>query len=315
LRFFNFSIIYCHNIAKTLSPISPLTFVVEILKEDTMTLHEEIVQILKETKIPLSTSQISDLVNKRKNYIKNDGSEVSPFQIHGRTRNYSKLFLKNKSMVGLKGRDEKIIEKIQYDNPAGGDYRAHNPIINQISNKSIAQQTLEYDEVHKKDFLTKSGFKKIGTIQELQKNNFPRIHELDSPGIYVITKTPDYQPDYFTPEECKIKGNVINPWLIQRLVDKWLDEVDILYYGLAGANSPRSLKSRLTDLINHSKGLISDRGPHKGGEIIWQLKGFENFEIWILPTGNPPEPRNMEEKLLKQFFQITGQLPFANRKF
>jgi hypothetical protein len=280
-----------------------------------MTLHEEIVQILKETGKPLSTGQISDQVNKRKNYQKNDGSEVSPFQIHGRTRNYSNLFLRNKSMVGLKGRDEKIIKNIKHDDPSGGDYRDNYPIINQISDNNTTQQILEVDEVHKKDFLTKSGFINIGTIQELQKNGFPKIAELNSSGIYAITKSDGYQPAFLTPDETKINGNVIYPWEVERLSDKWLEDVDVLYYGLAGATSSRSLKSRLTDLLNHSKGLITDRGPHKGGEIIWQLKGYENFEIWIMPTGNPPEPRILEEKLLKQFYQITGKLPFANRKF
>lgn len=279
-----------------------------------MTLHEEIFQILKETGKPLSTAQISDQVNKRKNYIKNDGSEVSPFQIHGRTRNYLKLFLRNKTIVGLKGRDEKLIEKIQYDNPAGGDYRANKEVINYTKHTDEIQNSI-YKNVHRKEFLQSLEFVNIGSIYRLQREGLPKIEELNSSGIYSITKPQNYQPEYFIIEQAKINGNVINPWSIQELAEKWLDDVDILYYGLAGANSPRSLKSRLTDLINHSKGLISDRGPHKGGEIIWQLKGFENFEVWILSTNIPPEPRHMEEKLLKQFFQITGHLPFANRKF
>jgi|GEM_PF-988227 len=280
-----------------------------------MTLHEEIVQILKEAGKPLPTSQIANLVNKRKNYIKDDRSEVSPFQIHGRTRNYSNLFLRNQALVGLKGRDEQVIDKIKYDNPSGGDYRANNPLIDYVYRYTALEQIPENEKVHKKEFLIKSEFIHIGSVQNLQKNNFPKIAGLNSSGIYAITKPNDYQPVYFSPDEAKINGNVIHPWEVEKLTDKWVEDADILYYGLAGAASPRSLKSRLIDLINHSKGLITDRGPHKGGEIIWQLRGNENFEIWVLPTGNPPEPRNKEEKLLNQFFQITGKLPFANRKF
>ena len=170
-------------------------------------------------------------------------------------------------------------------------------------------------DVHNLDFLKNSGFIKIGTVLSLQKNGFPKIDELTESGVYSIVKPNDYKPAYFNQEEAKSNGNVIHPWEVEKLSNKWVDDVDIFYYGLAGANSPRSLKSRLNDLIKHSMGFITDRGPHKGGEIIWQLKGYENFEVWILPTGNPPEPRNLEEKLIRQFYQITGKLPFANRQF
>lgn len=280
-----------------------------------MTLHEEIIQILKETEKPLSTSQISNLVNKRKNYLKKDGSEVSPFQIHGRTRKYSDLFIRNKTLVGLVNRDEKIITNLHNDNPSGGDYRADTLLTNNTFKNSDSIQNLQEYNVTKEEFLNKSRFISIGIIRDLQTKGFPKIDELNSPGIYAITKAASYVPTYSSPEEAKINRNVIHPWTVQRLEEKWVKDADILYYGLAGANSPRSLKSRLTDLINHSKGLISDRGPHKGGEIIWQLKGYENFEIWIFATGNPPESRDLEEKLINQFHKITGQLPFANRKF
>lgn len=74
-----------------------------------MTLHEEIVEILKTANTILSTKHIAAEVNRRKNYVKPDGSPVSDFQIHGRTKNYPKLFLRNKSLVGLVGRDEENI--------------------------------------------------------------------------------------------------------------------------------------------------------------------------------------------------------------
>lgn len=280
-----------------------------------MTLHEEIVQILKEKGNPLSTSEISDLVNQRKNYKKKDGSSVSPFQIHGRTRNYSNLFLRNKSTVGLKDRDEAVMDNVKRDNPAGGDYRVQNQAIDQVSNTSPMQTEYSGLQVHKTECLTSNGFIKIGTVFQISSSGFPASRELGSCGVYAITKPENYNPEYYSLEVTQLKGNVIHPWNEDKLSNKWVDDADILYYGLAGANSPRSLKSRLTDLINHSKGLVTNRGPHKGGEIIWQLKGYENFTIWILPTGNPPAPREMEENLLKSFYQITGKLPFANRRF
>ena len=170
-------------------------------------------------------------------------------------------------------------------------------------------------KVHKLDVLKDSGFISIGTVLSLQRNGFPKIDALTSCGVYAIVKPVNYNSDYFSPSEAKLNGNVIHPWEVERLSRKWVDDVDILYYGLAGAISPRSLKSRLHDLIKHSMGFITDRGPHKGGEILWQLKGYEDFEIWVLATGNPPEPRLLEEKLIRHFYQTTGKLPFANRQF
>lgn len=280
-----------------------------------MTLHKEIVQILKETGEPLTTSRISILVNQRKIYGKKDGSEVSPFQIHGRTKNYPTLFLRNKTLVGLKDRDEVIIQKVDVKDFSNENNASRQDIVNFKINTEEVVNKESNSPVHKIEFLIESGFVKLGTLSTIISNGFPKVEELKSCGIYAITKPTDYVLDYYTPEEAKVNGNVISPWSLEKLGTKWVENSDILYYGLAGANSPRLLKSRLTDLINHCKGLITDRGPHKGGEIIWQLKGYENFEIWILSTGNPPKPRQVEGKLLEQFFSVMGKLPFANKQF
>ena len=66
-----------------------------------MTLHEEIVAILKEVGHGLMTKEIAEKVNERGNYHKRDGSSVTPFQIHGRTKNYPKLFTREGNYVGL----------------------------------------------------------------------------------------------------------------------------------------------------------------------------------------------------------------------
>ena len=181
--------------------------------------------------------------------------------------------------------------------------------------KQLGYSQKESERVNRIEYLVKSQFVKLGSIRELIYNGFTDIPQANSCGIYAITKPPFYNPEFLSQEKIKKNRNVIGPWDSKRLSKKWVDNADILYYGLAGATSPRWLNSRLTDLINHCKGLISNRGPHRGGEIIWQLKDYETFEIWVLPTGNPPEPRNLEERLLKRFYEITGKLPFANRKF
>ena len=54
------------------------------------TLNEEIRDILDgRGNRWMMTAELASLVNRRGRYRKRDGSPVSPFQIHGRTRNYS----------------------------------------------------------------------------------------------------------------------------------------------------------------------------------------------------------------------------------
>lgn len=75
-----------------------------------MTLHEAIIKVLEESgKEWMTTQEIADVLNKNKYYTKKDGSPISAFQVHGRTRNYSpdvtrikkNLFKREGSKVGL----------------------------------------------------------------------------------------------------------------------------------------------------------------------------------------------------------------------
>ncbi len=67
-----------------------------------MKLHEAIAVVFGENEGWLTTQQIADELNKRKLYSKKDGTLITAFQVHGRTRNYSKLFVRDGSKVKLK---------------------------------------------------------------------------------------------------------------------------------------------------------------------------------------------------------------------
>ena len=67
-----------------------------------MTLHVAIEKLLKEKGTSLSTDEIASELNKNKWYQKKDGSEISAFQIHGRTRNYPNIFDRQGALVTLK---------------------------------------------------------------------------------------------------------------------------------------------------------------------------------------------------------------------
>lgn len=67
-----------------------------------ITLHDEIREILLKKGKPMTTSEIAVEVNKRGIYKKKDGSEISAFQIHGRTKNYPLIFTRDSTVVSLK---------------------------------------------------------------------------------------------------------------------------------------------------------------------------------------------------------------------
>jgi len=284
----------------------------------------------------MTTTKIAALVNTRENYVKRDRSDMTDYQIHGRTQNYPKLFLRNSTLVGLVGRDEDKMKSIQNEksDPKNGTKTENNAetkcelnsetdsepqtesemtILNEINNS--INNSLNEKDVTKISFLTENKFVELGTIGELISNGFPDNDKLNECGIYSITIPEDYRFILLDEETVQKNMNIVRPWSEQKLTNKWIDEVDVIYYGLAGNDTPRSLRTRLNDLLNHANGKTTDNGPHCGGEIIFHLSNWQNFNIWIMPTGNPPEPRRLETELLQRFFELKGQLPFGNRKF
>jgi len=273
-----------------------------------MTLHEAIVEILISNNRPMSTTEIAKEVNRTRLYTKRNGSDVTSFQIHGRTKNYSHLFHRDGSTVSLiKGVNISTIKKTR----KGKKYiELTRDEIFSDTNLSIIPD----DDVTTVDFLKRNEFIKIGKLGSLLNNGLPEKDELKSRGIYAISIPYNYKYAFYSIDETIMKNNVIKPWSIERLKGKWVDGVDIVYYGLAGSKTFRPLSKRLNDLLRHGNGKTTKRGPHKGGEILWQLKNYENFHIWILPVHGGFSPRDMETTLLIKFKRKMGKLPFANRQ-
>ena len=84
-----------------------------------MTLHEAIEKLLKATGRPMTTHEISERLNANKWYQKKDGSKITGFQIHGRTKNYPQLFIRSGTTVSLVGQEPPkttVKSKSQYVN-------------------------------------------------------------------------------------------------------------------------------------------------------------------------------------------------------
>ena len=75
---------------------------------DKIYLHDEIREILLANgNAWMTTSEIATEVNQRNRYRKRDGSQVTDYQIHGRTRKYPHLFIREGSKVQYKGDGKK----------------------------------------------------------------------------------------------------------------------------------------------------------------------------------------------------------------
>lgn len=269
-----------------------------------MTLHEAIFKVLTIKKRAMKAADIAYEINNRKLYRRKDGGPVPTSQIHARVKNYPGLFFKRDGFIGL----------VRWNNQPDIRNESTNSHLTEIG-PQISEDVYEFKgDITRIPFLTRNDFQPIGNIRELFRTGLPPKPELAECGLYAITIPEGYKPDFIGPDEAKKDGNVIRPWPISRLKDNWVPGTDIVYFGLAGARSNRSLRKRLRDLLRHGSGHTTNRGPHKGGEILWQLAGYGNFTIWILPTPGPPVPRELEHKLLKEFERKTGQLPFANRQ-
>jgi hypothetical protein len=66
------------------------------------TLHEELAEILRGQRNRwMTTTELAQAVNERGIYQKRDGSAVTDFQVHGRTKNYDQLFERDHARVRL----------------------------------------------------------------------------------------------------------------------------------------------------------------------------------------------------------------------
>jgi len=152
------------------------------------------------------------------------------------------------------------------------------------------------------------GFRGFWTVRELLKkehlSTILRSEALDKCGVYVVVCPTSYKPEFIDPSEACVTGNMVKPKPVEELQLRWVPGMEVLYIG----KTKRPLKKRIGELIRHSQGWSK---IHQGGEVLWQLRGYEVFEIGYLPRD---EPKEEESRLIHQFKSKTFKLPFANRQ-
>lgn len=68
-----------------------------------LTLHDALAQVLRErANAWASARELADEVNRRRLYVKRDGSDVAVSQVHARIKNYSQLFEKEGASIRLR---------------------------------------------------------------------------------------------------------------------------------------------------------------------------------------------------------------------
>ena len=153
-----------------------------------MTLHEAIVEVLTISGKAMTTQEIADELNKTGTYQKRNGSKIDAFQIHGRTRNYSNLFDRDKSLVSLKGEMEMPKNK------------STKPAIKTNKDKSIENTNYDIESLDK-TLMDKSKFRLAKDIDALVPTK---------PGLYCIRiKNIDALPEPFNTELENREHNII----------------------------------------------------------------------------------------------------------
>jgi hypothetical protein len=168
------------------------------------------------------------------------------------------------------------------------------------------------DSILTKDGLKALGFRGFWRVRDLQNEKYLRdllkLEDLNQRGIYAVVCSQTYQPSFIGKEEALGNDNVKNPYPEEKLKERWVQKVEVLYFGITGTSSKsRTLREKITELVRHSQG---KKKNHRSGDILWQLRGFEGFKVGYKFNDNPIKEESM---LIHEFIRRTGKQPFANR--
>jgi hypothetical protein len=121
-----------------------------------MTLNEAIEKLLRLRGRQMTTAEIASELNKNKWYQKGDGSLISAYQIHGRTRKYPNIFDRNGSIVILTNRstvqsqDVERLGKYKTENNKSSKTDSDENYVLDLCDKTLR---LRSSRQHKFDFL------------------------------------------------------------------------------------------------------------------------------------------------------------------
>jgi len=148
-----------------------------------------------------------------------------------------------------------------------------------------------------------TGFKKVSELFH-DSSSIPAIK-----GVYLVLYNDNKLPKFLTQGTGGFfKGKDPNMPL-SFLDNNWVNDTVVVYIGKAGKDgSSATLKSRLKQYLSFGKG---KNVAHYGGRLIWQLKNSRDLIVCWKELLND-DPRTIESKLIKEFYSLYSQRPFAN---
>ncbi len=151
-----------------------------------------------------------------------------------------------------------------------------------------------------------SGFVGWAKISALQESGCREV--LDEAGVYLVlrlgTAAPDFLPAGTGPAKYPSEK-------VGDLQSRWVKGAVVLNIGKAGGpDIEETLRGRLKKYMRFGQGKNSG---HSGGRRIWQLRDSGDLLVCWKPTAKAI-PKQVETKLIRQFEQRYGKVPFANAR-
>lgn len=144
------------------------------------------------------------------------------------------------------------------------------------------------------------GFEGFIPVKDLRHNT---ITIPNTGGVYVLLRMSESSPHFLeTGSAGFFKGKDPNV-SIEELAANYINDSKIVYIGKA-----TSLRKRLGQLLHFGAGSAVG---HWGGRYLWQLADAEDLLVaWKVITSE--SPRDVESRMLIDFKNRYGKLPFAN---
>ncbi|MCW2134265.1 virulence RhuM family protein [Arthrobacter sp. VKM Ac-2550] len=131
-----------------------------------------------------------------------------------------------------------------------------------------------------------------------------------SPGLYAVLSN--------DPERLAAAPKNVGGWFkrkdptddVEKLSRRLSLHVPLLYIGKADAGSKgnRGLRARINEFVRFGNG---EPVGHWGGRYLWQLVNPQELVLAWLPIDSGPAS-SLESAMLEEFYNLYGQLPFAN---
>lgn len=147
--------------------------------------------------------------------------------------------------------------------------------------------------------LQRNGFAGFVSVRALRDGRRSEIST--GTGVYVVLRQSTDPPEFLELSPAGWYKNSDPAVPVATLWANWVEGVPTLYIGKA-----ENLRRRIRQLIDFG---ADRRVAHRGGRYLWQVVGSDEFVVACRENANP---REAEQRLIREFRAIYGKRPFAN---